>query len=59
MTYCSRCFQMYFDSYFYLKFVPRGPVNNKSITPQGINSLWPNDTIWRHKSRSTLAQVMA
>ena len=24
-----------------------------------INSLWPNDAIWRHKSRSTLAQVMA
>ena len=24
-----------------------------------INSLWPNDAIWRHISRSTLAQVMA
>ena len=24
-----------------------------------INSLWPSDAIWRHKSRSTLAQVMA
>ena len=24
-----------------------------------INSLWPRDTIWRHRSRSTLAQVMA
>ena len=24
-----------------------------------INSLWPNDTIWRHRSWSTLAQVMA
>ena len=24
-----------------------------------INSLWPSDTIWRHKSGSTLAQVMA
>ena len=24
-----------------------------------LNSLGPNDTIWRHKSRSTLAQVMA
>ena len=23
------------------------------------NSLWPDDTIWRHKSGSTLAQVMA
>ena len=24
-----------------------------------FNSLWPSDTIWRHKSGSTLAQVMA
>ena len=24
-----------------------------------INSLWPTDTIWQHRSRSTLAQVMA
>ena len=24
-----------------------------------INSLWPSDTIWRHKSGSTLAQEMA
>ena len=24
-----------------------------------VNSLWPTDTIWRHKSGSTLAQVMA
>ena len=24
-----------------------------------INSLWRNDAIWRHRSRSTLAQVMA
>ena len=24
-----------------------------------VNSLWPSDAIWQHKSRSTLAQVMA
>ena len=24
-----------------------------------VNSLWPNDAIWRHRSWSTLAQVMA
>ena len=24
-----------------------------------INSLWPNDAIWRHRSMSTLTQVMA
>ena len=26
---------------------------------QWVNSLWPSDTIWRHKSGSTLDQVMA
>ena len=36
-----------------------------SLTPYGIiqgwriNSLWPSDTIWRQRSASTLAQVMA
>ena len=24
-----------------------------------VNSLWPNDAIWRHRSGSTLTQVMA
>ena len=24
-----------------------------------VNSLWPSDAIWRHRSMSTLAQVMA
>ena len=28
-------------------------------TGQWINSLWPNDAIWRHGTGSTLAQVMA
>ena len=27
--------------------------------PEQVNSLWPSDTIWRHRSGSTLAQVMA
>ena len=27
--------------------------------PQWVNSLWPGDAIWRHRSGSTLAQVMA
>ena len=27
--------------------------------PQWVNSLWHSDTIWQHRSRSTLAQVMA
>ena len=28
-------------------------------TPWYLNSLWPSDTIWRQRSGSTLAQVMA
>ena len=27
--------------------------------PHYVNSLWPRDTIWRHRSGSALAQVMA
>ena len=27
--------------------------------PQYINSLWPSDAIWRHRSGSALAQIMA
>ena len=30
-----------------------------SIYGSVLNSLWPSDTTWRHKSGSTLAQVMA
>ena len=29
------------------------------IVSTSINSLWPSDTIWRQRSGSTLAQVMA
>ena len=35
------------------------PVILKSFQYLGINSLWPGDTIWRHRSGSTLVQVMA
>ena len=31
----------------------------KISSNENINSLWPSDTIWHHKSGSTLAQVMA
>ena len=30
-----------------------------SPRPQWVNSLWPSDAIWRHRSGSTLVQVMA
>ena len=29
------------------------------IWPQCVNSLWPSDTIWWHRTESTLVQVMA
>ena len=29
------------------------------LKPQGLNSLWPSGAIWQHKSRLTLAQVVA
>ena len=49
-----RIFSMKYD------FVPIdafcGPVTRSVIH---LNSLWPSDTIWRHKSGSILAQVMA
>ena len=34
-------------------------IPNGIITPQWVNSLWPTDTIWWHRSVSTLAQIMA
>ena len=34
-------------------YIETGPM------PQWVKSLWPSDTIWRHKSGSTLDQVMA
>ena len=29
------------------------------VTPDMLNSLWPGDTLWQHRSGSTLSQVMA
>ena len=34
-------------------------INRWFTRQQGVNSLWPSDVIWRHRSGSTLAQVMA
>ena len=46
------------DGGLYLK---QGPTISEFICKfiPFFNSLWPSDTIWRHKSGSTLAQVMA
>ena len=45
------CFTMVYDLHLYANFHLNGSI--------ALNSLWPSDTIWRHKTRSTLAQVMA
>ena len=57
-----------------LKFVPNGWINNtpaliqiidwwrlgdKPLNPPCVNSLWPNDGIWRREYGSILAQAMA
>ena len=38
---------------------PRSTSPYGVISPQWVNSLWLCDAIWRHRSGSTLAQVMA
>ena len=38
---------------------PSGHTRRQGISSHGINSLWPNDAIWRQRTESTLAQVMA
>ena len=43
-------------TFFIIATSPRGQWVNRVAN---INSLWPSDTIWRHNSGSTLAQVMA
>ena len=30
-----------------------------TVMSEEVNSLWPSDSIWRHRSMSTLAQIMA
>ena len=53
LTHCSGNFNNYLTSHWirweYLL------VNSQVL----VDSLWPSDTIWRHKYGSTLAQVMA
>ena len=36
-----------------------GGDQKNSTAPRGVNSLSPRDTLWQHRSESTLAQVMA
>ena len=42
------------DQWYHWTMMPYGITG-----PQLVNSLWPSDAIWRHRSGSTLAQVMA
>ena len=38
---------------------PKYTIDKKVVGMNWVNSLWPNDVIWRHRSESTLPQVMA
>ena len=64
-TVCSGANQGKHQSYASLAFVRgihRRPVNFSQKGPvkkRFLNSLWPGEVIWRHGTRSTLAQIMA
>ena len=36
-----------------------GSARSQGISSHGINSLWPSDAMWQHRSGSTLVQVLA
>ena len=56
LTKCTIPRHQWVNSFFKIKFTIF--IDFFSI-PLMVNSLWPNDAIWQHRSRSTLAQVMA
>ena len=74
MLFCRQHFQIYFLQnisltsliyiYIYTLYIGVDRYRwihhwDQSICVYIINSLWPSDAIWRKRSRSTLAQVMA
>ena len=54
MAWCLEATSHYLSQCWPRSILPYG-----IIRPQWVNSLWPNDAIWRQRSGSTLAQVMA
>ena len=54
---CAHAYWNYINCQIPVKFRPT--MENLMNTVKLINSLWPSDTIWRYKSRSIKAQVMA
>ena len=54
MAWCRQATSHYLTQYW-SRFMSKYGITR----PQRVNSLWPNDAIWRHRSGSTLAQVMA
>ena len=57
-----KCMSIIYPYYFVVRHgsytqPQRGP-HQPIECPWWMNSLWPSDAIWRHRSRSTLSQIM-
>ena len=57
--WCGKCFHLMTSSWVEAIYIQsRGHVSHPAAIAEDINSFWRSDTLWRHKSGSTLAQVM-
>ena len=54
MAWCCQATSHYLSQCWPRSLSPYGVTR-----PQWVNSLWPSNTIWRHRSGSTLAEIMA
>ena len=52
MAWCCQATSHYLDQCW-----PRSPTPYGVTRPQRVNSVWPSDTIWRHRSESTLSSL--
>ena len=66
MAWCHQAASHYLSQCWPRSLSPYGVISPQSVSALApwdrwfyFNSLWPSDTIWKHKSGSTLAQVMA
>ena len=56
---CLKALSHYLNQYWLIIKDVLWHSHESNFTWRGANSLWPSDAIWRHRSMSTLAQVMA
>ena len=54
MAWCRQATSHYLNQCWPWSLAPYGVTR-----PQWVNSVWPSDAIWRHRSGATLVQVMA